>query len=90
MNKFCEDIKKTGISFEQIGELTSVYTKTIIACKDRNVEVADYIAEDEIVAIAKKMKDGSNALSEMIRLVNSMKGVSDTDKRDIVIEISTK
>lgn len=82
MNNFCKKLVDTGISYSDIGKLTDFSSKAIISANDNNVTIEDVITEDNMIAIANNIKNGSTPKSEMIRLINK---ANIDDKTKVII-----
>lgn len=58
MTKFYEEIKKVDLGFDKVNEINGVYLKLLNKAFDLNVDFSKILAEDEVIAVAKKVKEG--------------------------------
>ena len=58
MTKFYEEIKKVDLDFDKVNEINGVYLKLLNKAFDLNVDFSKILAEDEVIAVAKKVKEG--------------------------------
>ena len=87
MNTFCKAISDSGLSFSDIGKMTTMISKAVVSAHNNNVLIDDVITEDNIISAAKKVKKGSNIKSEMIRIINQSE-IEDKIKVRIIADMS--
>ena len=83
MTKFVNDLNETGISFEEVSDIYSVYSKLLNKAFDLNLDFSKILAEEEVLNIAKKVKEGQSikdSFKEMINKSSAAKEVKVTLK----------
>lgn len=87
MNTFCKAISDSGLSFSDIGKMTTMISKAVVSAHKNNVMIDDVITEDNIISVAKNIKKGSNVKSEMIKIINKSE-IEDKIKVKIIADMS--
>ena len=87
MNTFCKAISDSGLSFSDIGKMTTMISKAVVSAHKHNVMIDDVITEDNIISVAKNIKKGSNVKSEMIKIINKSE-IEDKIKVKIIADMS--
>lgn len=60
MTKFYEEISKVGLSFSEVGQINETYLKLLNKAFELNVDFSKIMAEDEVITVAKSVKEGAN------------------------------
>lgn len=83
MTKFYEEISKIGLNFEEVGKINETYLKLLNKAFELNVDFSKIMSEDEVIAVAKKVKEGSEineAFKDVLNTTSANKEVKVTLK----------
>jgi hypothetical protein len=58
MTKFYEEMQKINISNDEVSKINETYLKLLNKAFELNVDFSKILAEDEVIDIAKKVKEG--------------------------------
>jgi hypothetical protein len=58
MTKFYEEMQKINISNDEVSKINEIYLKLLNKAFELNIDFSKILAEDEVIDIAKKVKEG--------------------------------
>lgn len=78
MTKFYEEVSKIGLSFDEVEKINETYLKLLNKAFELNVDFSKILAEDEVVEVAKKVKEGdevNEAFKDVLNATSANKEV---------------
>ena len=78
MTKFYEEVSKIGLSFDEVKKINETYLKLLNKAFELNVDFSKILAEDEVVEVAKKVKEGdevNEAFKDVLNATSANKEV---------------
>ena len=78
MTKFYEEVSKIGLSFDEVEKINETYLKLLNKAFELNVDFSKILAEDEVVEVAKKAKEGdevNEAFKDVLNATSANKEV---------------
>ena len=71
MTKFYEEVSKIGLSFDEVGKINETYLKLLNKAFELNVDFSKILAEDEVIEVAKKVKEGDEVNEAFKTVLNA-------------------
>lgn len=71
MTKFYEEVSKIGLSFDEVGKINETYLKLLNKAFELNVDFSKILAEDEVIEVAKKVKEGDEVNEAFKAVLNA-------------------
>ena len=71
MTKFYEEVAKIGLSFDEVGKINETYLKLLNKAFEINVDFSKILAEDEVIEVAKKVKEGDEVNEAFKTVLNA-------------------
>ena len=78
MTKFYEEVSKIGLSFDEVEKINEAYLKLLNKAFELNVDFSKILAEDEVVEVVKKVKEGdevNEAFKDVLNATSANKEV---------------
>ena len=72
MTKFYEEVSKIGLSFDEVGKINETYLKLLNKAFELNVDFSKILAEDEVIEVAKKVKEGDEVNEAFKAVLNAI------------------
>ena len=71
MTKLYEEVSKIGLSFDEVGKINETYLKLLNKAFELNVDFSKILAEDEVIEVAKKVKEGDEVNEAFKAVLNA-------------------
>ena len=71
MTKLYEEVSKIGLSFDEVGKINETYLKLLNKAFELNVDFSKILAEDEVIEVAKKVKEGDEVNEAFKTVLNA-------------------